>query len=344
MHHLLDRYSQKNESHMKQRQLGKSGPMVGEVGLGAMSFASAFGPTTKQASHRTLDKALDVGMTHIDTALIYGPFVSEEIIGEYLQKNPSAKNKFVIATKGGFRVNPRTIDNSAAYLREALESSLKRLSVDHVELYYIHRRDQSIPIEDVMGTMLEFQREGKIGGIGFSEISPASLKRASNIGYVAAVQSEYSLWTRLPELGLLQTCQKLGTSFVAFSPVARGVLSDVVLDPAQLPNNDFRKNMPRFLEPNYAFNMQHIEKFKTYARSHGWTPAALANAWVLRQGPHIIPIPGTRTADHLAENAKASEIVLTTDHLQEIEAILPIGFAHGNRYSAEQQGASELYC
>ncbi len=329
---------------MKQRQLGKDGPLVGEIGLGAMSFSGAFGPTDPATSHRTLDMALDRGITHIDTALIYGPYTSESIIGDYLRQNPSAKNKLSIATKGGILPNPRGIDNSPSFLRESLEASLGRLGVDCVDLYYIHRRDQTIPIEDVMGTLQNFKAQGKIKGIGFSEISPASLQRAAKIGQVDAVQSEYSLWTRLPELGLLQACKRLGTTFVAFSPVARGLLSDVVLDPAKFPDNDFRKPMPRFTEPNYAYNMGYIEKFKVYARARGWTPASLANAWVLHQAPHIIPIPGTRSAAHLADNASASEIVLTSAHLAELEAILPVGFAHGNRYSAEQQSSSELYC
>ena len=332
------------EGDMKQRQLGAAGPMVGEIGFGAMSLAGAFGPTDKETGFRTLDKALELGVTHIDTALIYGPFVSEEIIGDYLRRNPAAKKRFVIATKGGFKVNPRGISNEAAFLRECLEGSLKRLGVDSVGLYYIHRRDQSIPIEDVTGTLVRFMDEGKIRGIGYSEISPASLTRASSVHHIAAVQSEYSLWTRLPELGLLQTCKRLGTAFVAFSPVARGVFGDKALEPAKFPDNDFRKPMPRFMEPNYSANVNIIEGFKTYARAHGWAPAALALAWLLKQGDHIIPIPGTRTAEHLAQDVEAKTITLGPQQLAEIEAILPAGFAHGNRYSDQQQASSELYC
>jgi aryl-alcohol dehydrogenase-like predicted oxidoreductase len=332
------------EKNMKQRQLGKSGPMVGEVGFGAMSLAGAFGTTDKQAGFRTLAKALELGVTHIDTALIYGPYISEDIIGEFLKANPAAKQKFSIATKGGIVPDPRDIDNKAGYLRQCLEGSLKRLGVEHVDLWYIHRRDHSVPIEEVMQTLLTFKAEGKIGGIGFSEISPASLERAAAVGPVMAVQSEYSLWTRLPELGLIQVCERVGAALVAFSPLARGVFSDVVLDPDTFPDKDFRKPMPRFQPENYRYNMQRIDRFKSFARSRGWTPAALAVAWVLHQGKHVIPIPGTRTAEHLAETAVASEIALTAKDLTEIEDILPVGFAHGNRYSAEQQGASEMYC
>ncbi len=329
---------------MKQRQLGRGGPMVGEVGFGAMSLAGAFGPTDAAAGHRTLARALDEGVTHIDTALIYGPYVSEEIIGDFLRKNSAARRQFSIATKGGIVPDPRGIDNSPTFLRECLEGSLKRLGVERVDLYYVHRREQAIPIEDVTGTLARFRDEGKIGGIGFSEISPGSLERAAKIHPVAAVQSEYSLWTRLPQLGLIQACGRLGTALVAFSPLARGVFGDVVLDPVKFSDGDFRKPMPRFQPLNYKLNMEYIEAFKTFARSRGWMPSALAIAWVLHQGRHIIPIPGTRTAEHLGETARGSDIVLSADDLAEIETILPAGFAQGNRYSAEQQASSELYC
>jgi aryl-alcohol dehydrogenase-like predicted oxidoreductase len=327
---------------MKQRQLGKGGPMVGEMGFGAMSFGGIFGATDEATSHLALDKALELGVTHIDTALIYGPHISEQVIGNYLQKNPAAKKRFSIATKGGFRINPRGISNEAAFMRECLEGSLKRLGVDHVDLYYVHRRDQSIPIEDVTETLATFVKEGKIGGIGYSEIAPSALHRASAVHHIRAVQSEYSLWTRLPELGLLQACEKLGTAFVAFSPVGRGVFGEKVLDPKTFPD-EFRRNMPRFSDDNYPHNKVYIERFRTYANERGLSPATLANAWVLHRAPHIIPIPGTRTAEHLAENAAASYVTLGTTDIAEIENILPAGFAHGNRYSTEQQGASEQY-
>ncbi len=329
---------------MKLRQLGRGGPMVGEVGFGAMSIAGAFGATDEATAHRTLDAALDLGVTHIDTALIYGPHVSETLIGKYLAKHPTAKKRFSIATKGGFRVNPRGISNEAGFMRECLESSLRRLGVDHVDLYYIHRRDQSIPIEDVTGTLAQFVKEGKIGGIGFSEISPASLERAVKVHPVAAVQSEYSLWSRLPELGMVQASQRHGAALVAFSPVARGILSDVTLVPENFADGDFRKPMPRFQPEAFAWNMHYVEAIRRFARARGWTASALAIAWVLHQGSHIIPIPGTRTAEHLAEDAKASDIHLSTDDLAHIARILPPGWAQGNRYSEEQQKSSELYC
>jgi aryl-alcohol dehydrogenase-like predicted oxidoreductase len=329
---------------MKQRQLGKNGPMVDEVGFGAMSIAGAFGPADDETSRKALDRVFAQDHPHIDTALIYGPYISETLIGEHLEKHPAARNKVSIATKGGINPSPRGVNNTAAFMRECLEGSLERLGVEHVDLYYVHRRDHTIPIEDVMGTMAQFVKEGKIGGIGLSEIAPHTLERASKVHHVRAVQNEYSIWTRLPELGLIQACKRHGTALVAFSPVARGVMTDTIVEPAKMPASEWRKAMPRFNEPNFTYNMAYIEKFKTYALSKGWTTAALANAWVLAQGDHIIPIPGTRTAEHHAENLKASDINLTAQDLAEIEEILPIGFAHGNRYSVEQQGSAEQYC
>ena len=329
---------------MKQRRLGQNGPLVGEVGFGAMSFAGFFGPADMTTSHRTLDRALELGVTHLDTALVYGPYVSEDWIGDYLRKNPAARTRFSIATKGGINPSPRKFDNSQAFLRECLESSLGRLGVDHVDLYYIHRRDHSIPIEDVVGYLVDFIEEGKIGGIGFSEISPSSLERAAKIHPVAAVQSEYSLWSRQPELGMIQACKRLGTTFVAFSPVARGVLADVDLNPPGFADTDFRKSNPRFVEPNFSRNVERIAAFKAFAKARGWTTTALALAWLLRQGDHILPIPGTRTPEHLAENAGASAITLTGDDLGEIGRLLPPGFAHGHRYSDQQLSGVEQYC
>ena len=329
---------------MKQRRIGKNGPLVDEVGFGAMSIAGAFGPADPDTSHKAIDFVFTQDHPHIDTALIYGPFTSETLIGEQLKKHPSVRKKLHLATKGGIVPNPRGVSNEAAFMRECLEGSLKRLGVDHIDLYYVHRRDHSVPIEDVMGTMAQFVKDGKIGGIGLSEIAPSTLERASKVHAVAAVQNEYSLWTRQPELGLIQACKRLGTTLIAFSPVGRGVFTGVAVEPSKMPSSEWRKAMPRFQPDNWPANLAYIEKFKAYAHSKGWTAAALANAWVLAQGEHIIPIPGTRTAEHHAENLKASDIVLTAKELAEIEALLPAGFAHGNRYSVEQQGSAEQYC
>lgn len=327
---------------MKQRSLGRDGPGVGAVALGCMSFGGMYGPTDRAESLGALAKAEELGITHLDTALIYGDGLSEEIVGEFLRDRP---NRFTVATKAGIVTRPhRHFNNRADYLREALEGSLKRLGRDHVELFYIHRRDQEVPVEDVMGTLARFKEEGKIGGIGLSEVSPATLERAAAVHPVMAVQNEYSLWTRLPELGLIQACARLGTAFVAFSPLGRGVFADRPLDPERFVEHDFRKRNPRFMAPNFAANEARIERFRAFARERGWSTAALALAWTLHRGDHVIPIPGTRSAAHVAELATADDIRLDADDLARIETILPAGFAHGDRYSEQQAVGTERYC
>jgi aryl-alcohol dehydrogenase-like predicted oxidoreductase len=327
---------------MQQRKLGKDGPSIGAIGLGCMSFAGAYGKIEEAEAHRTLAAALDLGVTHLDTALIYGNGVSESYIGSFIKDHP---NRFTIATKGGIVTGPpRRFDNTEASLREQLEGSLKRLGVDHVDLYYVHRRQQDIPIEDVMGTLMKFRDEGKIGGIGLSEIAPYTLRRAAAVHPVMAVQNEYSLWTRLPELGLLQACAELGTTFVAFSSVGRGVFTNAVPEIGKLSEKDFRRSNPRFIEPNWSANKAIVSKFNAYANSQGMSPATMANAWVLRKGEHVIAIPGTRSPEHLAENAAAADTVLTDAQLAEIDRLLPVGFAYGDRYSDGQSVGPERYC
>lgn len=327
---------------MQQRKLGRDGPSVGAIGLGCMSFAGAYGKISEAEAHRTLEAAIDLGVTHLDTAALYGGGVSESYIGSFIKDHP---NRFTIATKAGIITKPeRRFDNTEAYLRESLEGSLKRLGVEHVALFYIHRRQQDIPIEDVMETMVKLKQEGKIGGIGLSEIAPYTLRRAAAVHTVMAVQNEYSLWTRLPELGLLQACAELGTTFVSFSSVGRGVFSNRMPDVPALPDSDFRTSNPRFAEPNYTLNKAIISKFNEYANSQGMSPATMANAWVLHQGDHVIAIPGTRTPDHLAENAAAADVVLTDAQIAEIDRLLPVGFAYGDRYSDGQSVGPERYC
>jgi len=327
---------------MEQRKLGKNGPQVGALGFGCMSFAGFYGGTDKAESFAALSKALDLGVTHLDTAILYGAGLSESVIGAFIRENP---NSFVIASKCGIITQPkRHFNNRRDYIREAVEGSLSRLGVDHIPLYYLHRRDQEVPIEDAVGFMAELVAEGKIGGIGLSEIGPATLERAAAVHHIMAVQNEYSLWTRLPELGLIQACARLGTAFVAFSPVGRGIFADKAPDPAQFGDTDFRRNNPRFQADDYARNNARIDGFRAYAKAKGWNTAALATAWTLVKGDHIIPIPGTRSAAHLEELAQCNEIRLGEKELAEIEAILPVGFAHGSRYSDAQVVGTEVYC
>ena len=327
---------------MQKRKLGKNGPDVGAIGLGCMSFGGFYGPTDEAESHRTLALALELGVDHLDISNIYGLGVSEQVVGTFIKDHP---NRFKIATKAGIRVGEkRGYDNSPQYLRQCLEESFERLGVDFVDLFYIHRREQERPIEDVSETLAQLVKEGKIGGFGFSEISPGSLERASAVHHIMAVQSEYSLWTRMPELGMLQACKRLGTAFVAFSPLARGMLTSVTPEPKNFPDKDIRKNQPRFQETNFKYNLEKISRFNAFAVKRGWTPEGLALAWCMAQADHIIPIPGTRSPHHLQNDADAADIVLSHEDLAEIEQILPIGFAHGDRYTIEQYNGPERYC
>ena len=331
------------EMSMQKRKLGHG--EVGAVGLGCWSFAGAYGTTDENESHATLARALDLGIDFLDIANVYGAGAAERVVGSFIKNHPG---RFRIATKGGIRRRPETMkrvfDNSEEHLREALEASLDRLGVEHVDLYYIHRREQARPIEDVMETLLRFKQEGKIGGIGFSEIAPSSLRRAHAVHPVMAVQSEYSLWTRGPDLGLIETCRELGVAFVPFSPLGRGMLTNVTPDPATFGEQDFRKNNPRFLEPNFSRNLEIIGAFRRHAADKGLAPATLAIAWLLHRGEHLIPIPGTRSAAHLEEHAAAADVQLTAGEITEIEQILPCGFAHGDRYSDSQIIGVERYC
>lgn len=327
---------------MKARKLGANGPEVSAIGLGCMSFAGAFGPTDIATSHRCLDAAVDHGITFLDTANVYGMGRSEDVLGSW--QHPR-KSGMVIATKGGIVRDPNApVNNAADYLRAELHGSLKRLGVDHVALYYAHRHDPSVPIEDLAGTMGRFVDEGLIGGYGLSEVAPTTLRRAHAERPCTAVQSEYSLWTRLPELGMLQTTAELGMAFVPFSPLARGVLGDTYPDIDAMAENDFRRPIPRFSPDNYPRNKAMIDPFKAFARSRGWSVAATALAWVLDQGDHLIPIPGTRSADHLSEWAGADTIQLTDHDREKIAGLLPIGFAYGDRYSDTQTRTVERYC
>lgn len=328
---------------MKTRKLGQNGPDVSAIALGCMSFAGFYGETDRDEAFATLDAARDAGITFLDTSDMYGKGLSETLIGEW-QKDRG--HRFQIATKGGIVIGaPRgTADNSREYLREHLEGSLERLGVDSVELYYVHRREFPRPIEEVTETLESFRQEGLIGAFGYSEISPAALRRASSVAPVGAVQNEYSLWTRQPDLGLIQACKDLGTTFVPFSPLGRGIFGDSDLDPASFRDIDFRKNNPRFMEPNFSANMEHVRALRAFAHDRGWTTAAVAIAWTLQQGDHLVPIPGTRNAAHLMEWADADEIIFTESDRAALDQIMPVGWAHGDRYSDAQIVGIERYC
>lgn len=330
---------------MQRRRLIHAASPVFPIGFGCMNFGGFYGPSSESQAQETLSHAMALGVEHLDTANIYGLGVSEEILGRFL--SPSHRN-LRIATKAGIwrdrEYGNRGFNNKPEYLHTQLEGSLQRLQREHVDLFYIHRRDPDVEIEDVMQTLLEMKKEGKIGGIGFSEISPASLRRAVAVGPVDAVQSEYSLWSRLPELGLLQTCRELGVAFVAYCPLGRGIFSDHIPDPNSFAENDFRKNSPRFQEPNLSFNLARVAPFRAFAADHGVSTAAMAIAWCLAQDESIIPIPGTRSAKHLEECVEGARITLTKEMKAEIERLLPVGWAHGDRYSKSQWNGPEGYC
>ena len=328
------------------RQWGKPGKPANRAGLGCMSFGGAYGPTTKRESFEAMAAALDLGVNFWDTADIYGEGISESLIGEFLAEDKTRRDKIVLATKFGNRVTPgggRSVDNSAAYLNECIDASLTRLRVDHVDLYYVHRLDKNIPIERTVEAMAPLIKAGKIGAIGLSEMAPDTLRRAHSVHEIAAMQSEYSLWTRTPEVGMLQTCRELGASFVAFSTVGRGAFGGQVRDTEGLAENDFRRGMPRFQSANWTRNRKRIETFAALALGWGVKPATLANAWALAKDDNILIIPGTRTAAHLRENAAAGTMKLSPEQIAAIEAALPAGFAAGDRYGEKQWGSAERY-
>ena len=333
---------------MKQRRLGANGPLISPIGYGAMSLSNFYGPMDEAGGHAILERCRTQGLTHIDTADIYGNGFSEVCIGTYLKTlDKSEVQKFSIATKAAIYTSPegeRSHRNDKAYLETQLENSLKTLGVEAIDLFYVHRRDPKMPIEEVTRTLAGFIKAGKIKGFGYSEIAPSSLRRAHSEHPVMAVQSEYSLGVRSPELGLIQTCAELGTAFVAFSPVGRSLLTDKPHDSEKLQNIGFLKNNPRFMEPNLSANIAATEPFRALAKSHGLSAAGLAIAWLLHQGDHIIPIPGTRHISHLDEAIAGANFTITDEIASQINAILPIGWAHGDRYNLDQWWGPERYC
>lgn len=332
---------------MKQRKLGANGPEVGAIGYGAMSFSNFYGPTNETESHAILDACRDWGVTHLDTANVYGMGKSESAIGSYLAANPGAREEFVIATKATITRDAdgnRTYDNSAEHFEAELDKSLERMGIDCVDLFYAHRRDPNFTPEEIAQNLGRMVEKGKAKAIGLSEVAPSTLRRAHAAYPISAVQSEYSLSTRSPELGLVQTCAELGVALVAFSPVGRSLLTDNPIPAERMADLPFMSGNPRFQEPNLSANMASTDAFRSLAAEMGTSAAALANAWLLAQGDHVIPIPGTRSVDHLRECVAGAELFLSEDDLARIEAVLPVGWAHGDRYNAAQWNGPERYC
>jgi aryl-alcohol dehydrogenase-like predicted oxidoreductase len=328
-----------------QRRVWRHGT-VSAVGFGCMSFGGFYGPTNEADSMRALARALELGVDFWDTANVYGDGLCEQVIGKFLAEDKSRRARVTLATKFAIRRRDdgaRFFDNSAAHIREALDGSRKRLGVDHIDLYYIHRVDKSIPIEETVGELALLIKAGAIGAIGLSEVAPDTLRRAHDVHPIAAVQSEYSLWTRGPELGLIQACAELGAILVAFSPLGRGYLSGLLQDVEVFGEKDFRYANPRFQDVNWRRNRGRLGAFLALADSLGVKPATLAIAWTLAKAAFIVPIPGSRTATHLEECAAAAKVDLTDAQLAEIERALPVGFAAGERYSEQQWVGIQKY-
>lgn len=320
---------------------------MGAVGLGCMSFGGwAYGPADDGESLRALTRAFESGVNFWDTADIYGDGRSEEVLGRFLREDRARRDKIVLASKFAIKFNAqggRSFDNSPAYMRRSLDASLKRLGVERLDLYYIHRLDSVTPIEESVDALAREVKAGKIAAVGLSEVAPDTLRRAHAVHPIAAVQSEYSLWTRAPELGLLDACRELGTTFVAFSPLGRGYFAGKLGDLSGLLPDDFRRTSPRFLGVNWTRNQAALERFTALAAQWSITPAQLAIAWTLAKGEHVIPIPGSRFEARVIENSAAADIALTAEQVATLEKALPVAFAAGDRYTESQWGGVERY-
>ncbi len=321
---------------MKQRKIGSD--TVSAIGLGCMNIAHAYGtPPPKEEAQALLREALDHGYTHLDTAFLYGFGLSEQLIGETLADR---RSEYFLASKCGILRNAdgkREINNEPAKLRETCETSLKNLRTDVIDLYYLHRWDKAMPIEDVVGVLADLVKEGKIRMIGLSEVSAETLRKAHAVHPIAALQTEYSLWTRNPEIAVLEACRDLGTAFVAFSPLGRAFLCGALRDSATLADKDLRRFMPRFAPETYAENLKLLGPYAEIADEVGCTMPQLALAWLLAKGDDILPIPGTTNRQHLAENAAAAGVELDAATVDRLDALINETTVVGPRYNANTQ-------
>jgi aryl-alcohol dehydrogenase-like predicted oxidoreductase len=318
---------------MKIRTLGPDGPTVSELGLGCMGMSAFYGTADEGEARATIARALELGCNFLDTADMYGPFTNEELLGSAIARN---RDEFFLATKFGIKLVEegnlldRIIDGSAAYVREACEASLRRLGTEHIDLYYQHRVDPNTPIEETVGAMAELVKDGKVRYIGLSEASAETIRRAHAVHPIAAVQTEYSLWTRDVEAEILPTLKELGIALVAYSPLGRGFLSGRFSSTDELEEGDFRRHGPRFNGENLTQNLALAERVRELASERGITPGQLALAWVLSRWQHVVPIPGTKRVSYLEENLAAAEVELSAQEAEEIAAAVPA--AAGTRY------------
>jgi len=329
---------------MKMRTLGAHGPQVSAIGLGCMGMSEFYGPTDDAAAIEVLHRALSLGINFFDTADMYGPWTNESLLGKAFA---GRRQEVVIATKFGIVRDAQGGFNGVCgrpeYVRACCDASLRRLKTDYIDLYYQHRVDPGVPIEDTVGTMGELVAAGKVRCLGLSEASVATLRRAHREHPVTALQTEYSLWSRDPEDGgHLDACRELGIAFVPYSPLGRGFLSGAIKSVDDLAPDDFRRITPRFSGENFAKNLDVVRKLEEFARSRDCTPAQLALAWVLSRGEHLVPIPGTTRLARLAENAAAVEMTLSPDELAAIEDVAPKGFAAGERYDERRMTMMNL--